>query len=104
MSSKMRSISVGRWLPRLSSKLAHDYLFLSMHIPQLPLVFLLVMNSPPSPSFIHTVYPRSTLALLRVHQVASPAGLLMAKEVLSKVRYPSILLAQQQLTTELTSP
>ena len=57
-----------------------------MHIPLLPLVFILVMNSPPSPSFIHTVYPRSTLALLRVHQVAPPAGLLMVKEVLSKVR------------------
>ncbi|PIL29205.1 hypothetical protein GSI_09254 [Ganoderma sinense ZZ0214-1] len=55
-----------------------------MHIPHLPLVFLLVMNSPPSPSFIHTVYPRSTLALLRVQQVAPPAGLLMVKEVLSK--------------------
>ncbi|TBU43716.1 origin recognition complex subunit 3 N-terminus-domain-containing protein [Dichomitus squalens] len=55
-----------------------------MHIPHLPLVFVLVMSSPPSPSFLQSAYPRSTLALLRVHHVASPAGLMMVKEVLTK--------------------
>ncbi|KAI1792398.1 origin recognition complex subunit 3 N-terminus-domain-containing protein [Ganoderma leucocontextum] len=73
---------------KFDSNVVQDVLYIcSMHIPRLPLVFILVMNSPPSPSFIHTVYPRSTLALLRVHQVAPPAGLLMAKEVLSKTLF-----------------
>ena len=57
-----------------------------MHIPHLPLVFILIMSSPPSPSFLHSAYSRSTLALLRVHQVASPSSLSLVKDVLKKVR------------------
>ncbi|KAF8558613.1 hypothetical protein OG21DRAFT_1481305 [Imleria badia] len=38
----------------------------SFAIPRLPLVFILSMTSPPTPSYIHATYPRSTLARLQV--------------------------------------
>ncbi len=56
-----------------------------MHVPHLPLVFVLVMASPPTPSYLHSAYPRSTLALLRVGQVLAPTGLATVNEVLTKV-------------------
>ncbi|KAI9057155.1 hypothetical protein FKP32DRAFT_1584688 [Trametes sanguinea] len=55
-----------------------------MHIPELPLAFVLLMASPPSLSFLHSVYPRSTLALLRVDPVVTSSGMTMVKEVLEK--------------------
>ncbi|KAH9910496.1 uncharacterized protein BXZ73DRAFT_58354 [Epithele typhae] len=55
-----------------------------MHVPHLPLVFVTVMTSPPTPSFLHTMYPRSSLALLRIREVVAPGGLAMINEVLSK--------------------
>ncbi|OBZ66967.1 Origin recognition complex subunit 3 [Grifola frondosa] len=57
----------------------------SMHIPRLPLVFLLDLSSPTTPSYIHRTYPRSTLALLRVRLVSAPSGATVVKEVLDKV-------------------
>ena len=57
----------------------------SMHIPNLPLVFVLVMASPPTPSYLHSAYPRSTLALLTVQQVLAPTGPATIKGILTKV-------------------
>ncbi|KAI0060018.1 hypothetical protein BV25DRAFT_1828445 [Artomyces pyxidatus] len=47
----------------------------SPHIPQLPIVFVLSLSSPPSPSYLHTVYPRSTMSLLRVQSFTLPSGI-----------------------------
>ncbi|KAH9898592.1 hypothetical protein C8Q73DRAFT_641438 [Cubamyces lactineus] len=58
-----------------------------MHVPQLPLVFVLLMASPPVPSFLHSAYSRSTLALLRVHPVVASSGVAMVKEVLTKTLF-----------------
>ncbi|KAG2159548.1 origin recognition complex subunit 3 N-terminus-domain-containing protein [Suillus bovinus] len=44
----------------------------SSHIPCLPLVFILALASPPSPSYIHATYPHSMLALLRVRDCPFP--------------------------------
>ncbi|OAX35042.1 hypothetical protein K503DRAFT_697611, partial [Rhizopogon vinicolor AM-OR11-026] len=44
----------------------------SSYIPRLPLVFILALSSPPSPSYIHATYPQSTLALLRMRDCPFP--------------------------------
>ncbi|KAG1740495.1 origin recognition complex subunit 3 N-terminus-domain-containing protein [Suillus paluster] len=44
----------------------------SSYIPRLPLVFILALSSPPSPSYIHATYPRSMLSLLRVRNCPFP--------------------------------
>lgn len=56
-----------------------------MHVPQLPLVFILLMASPPVPSHLHAVYPRSTLALLRIHPITVSSGVAAIKDALLKV-------------------
>ncbi|KAI0768174.1 origin recognition complex subunit 3 N-terminus-domain-containing protein [Trametes elegans] len=56
----------------------------SMHAPQLPLVFVLVMSSPPVPSYMHAAFSRSTLALLRVYSTVASSGLALVKNVLTK--------------------
>ncbi|KAL7285667.1 hypothetical protein ACG7TL_000772 [Trametes sanguinea] len=56
----------------------------SMHVPELPLAFILLMASPQYPSYLQSVYPRSTLALLRVDPVVASSGITMVKEVLEK--------------------
>ncbi|TFY63732.1 hypothetical protein EVG20_g6195 [Dentipellis fragilis] len=53
----------------------------SAHITRLPLIFILSLSSPPSPSFIHTTYPRSTLALLQIHEFTLPSG----EDILEKI-------------------
>ncbi|RPD53750.1 hypothetical protein L226DRAFT_469917 [Lentinus tigrinus ALCF2SS1-7] len=58
-----------------------------MHIPYLPLVFVLGMASPPTPPYLHSAYPRSTLALLRVQQVLAPTGVTTIKEILTRTFY-----------------
>lgn len=58
----------------------------SMHVQHLPFVFVLIMTSPPTPSYLQSTYPRSTLALLRVHQVSAPTGVATVRDVLTKVR------------------
>ncbi|KAI8995456.1 hypothetical protein BD414DRAFT_410622 [Trametes punicea] len=81
-----------------------------MHVPRLPLVFVLLMGSPPVPSYLHTVYPRSTLALLRVHFVVASSGIVMVKEVLEKAFFdpdfdPDIMLgpAMMEYITEFST-
>jgi len=48
----------------------------STRIPALRLAFLAFLSSPLSSSYIHAVYPRSTLARLRVHSMSVHAALL----------------------------
>ncbi|TFK94352.1 hypothetical protein K466DRAFT_642285 [Polyporus arcularius HHB13444] len=70
---------------KFDASVIKDVLYIcSMHVPHLPLVFVLVMASPPTPSYLHSAYPRSTLALLRVGQVLAPTGLATVNEVLTK--------------------
>lgn len=59
--------------------------FFSLHVPRLPLIFVIAMSSSPalSPSYLHLTYPRSTLALLNVHNFTVPSG----PEVLYKILY-----------------
>lgn len=80
-------ISLSYWHP---SGLAYDFDRLSLHIPQLPLVFILSSPSPPSPSYLQTTYPRSTLALLRTHKYIVPSGIKVLEEVVLKVHPSSI--------------
>ncbi|KAI0032078.1 origin recognition complex subunit 3 N-terminus-domain-containing protein, partial [Vararia minispora EC-137] len=54
--------------------IADMYHICSAHVPEIPLVFVLVLSSPPMPSFIHQAYRRSTLALLRLQIVSLPRG------------------------------
>ncbi|KAG7442905.1 uncharacterized protein BT62DRAFT_988551 [Guyanagaster necrorhizus] len=54
----------------------------SLHIPQLPLVFVMALSSAQSPSYLHVTYPRSTLAVLRIRQFHVPFGLHALEEML----------------------
>ncbi|KAK0194515.1 origin recognition complex subunit 3 N-terminus-domain-containing protein [Armillaria mellea] len=54
----------------------------SLHIPQLPLVFIVALSSAQSPSYLHVTYPRSTLAVLRIRQFHTPSGLHILEEIL----------------------
>ncbi|KZP30851.1 hypothetical protein FIBSPDRAFT_814660 [Athelia psychrophila] len=58
----------------------------SLHVPRLPLVFVLSLSPPPpaSQSYIHLTYPRSTLALLRVQNVTVPSGMVVLEEILQR--------------------
>jgi origin recognition complex subunit 3 len=60
----------------------------SLHIPHLPLIFILSLSSPPapSPSYLHLTYPRATLALLRVQDFVVPSGIDILNDILTKVR------------------
>ncbi|EED84139.1 predicted protein [Postia placenta Mad-698-R] len=55
-----------------------------LHIPELPLVYILAMSSPPSPSFLHTTYSRSTLALLSIHKFSAPLNVELIDELVEK--------------------
>ncbi|KAI0316872.1 origin recognition complex subunit 3 N-terminus-domain-containing protein [Amylostereum chailletii] len=46
----------------------------SSHVPTLPIVFVLGLSSPPSPSYIHSSYPRATLSLLQLQTFSLPEG------------------------------
>ncbi|KAI0364702.1 hypothetical protein BV20DRAFT_1039250 [Pilatotrama ljubarskyi] len=59
----------------------------SLHVPQLPLVFVLLMASPAVPSYLRSAYPRSTLALLRVHTIVASGESAAVKDVLTKLTY-----------------
>lgn len=65
-----------------SSKLPTKH---SLYIPQLPLIFVLALSSPPEPSYLHSAYSRATLALLRVHKIAVTSQLEVVEQLLSKV-------------------
>ncbi|KAF8062222.1 origin recognition complex subunit 3 N-terminus-domain-containing protein [Lyophyllum atratum] len=56
----------------------------SLYVPRLPLVFILALSSPSSPSYLHTTYPRSTLALLRVRNYTVPSGTEVLEEIILK--------------------
>ena len=55
----------------------------SLCIPQLPLIFVLALSSPPEPSYLHSAYSRATLALLRIHKITVTSQVL--EQLLSKV-------------------
>ncbi|KAF5384129.1 hypothetical protein D9615_003352 [Tricholomella constricta] len=57
----------------------------SLYIPRLPLIFIIALSSPASPSYLYTTYPRSTLALLCVRNYTVPYGTQVLEEVLTKV-------------------
>ncbi|KAH7928820.1 hypothetical protein BV22DRAFT_1126185 [Leucogyrophana mollusca] len=56
----------------------------SLSIRRLPLVFVLALASPPSPSYLHATYPRSTLSLLRVRNCSLPSSEDALHEILLK--------------------
>ena len=56
----------------------------SMHVSQIPIVFLLSLSSP-FPEYLQITYPRSTLALLRVRNFNVPSGIGIVQEILLKV-------------------
>ncbi|KAI0922909.1 hypothetical protein AcW1_002571 [Taiwanofungus camphoratus] len=56
----------------------------SMHIRRLPLVFLLALSSPLTPSYLHAAYSRSTLALLRVRIFTAPSGPAIVEQIITE--------------------
>lgn len=56
----------------------------STRIPSLRLTFLAFLSSPSAPSYIHTVYPRSTLTHLRVHSLSVQGGTSVLEGLLLK--------------------
>ncbi|PCH37494.1 hypothetical protein WOLCODRAFT_134564 [Wolfiporia cocos MD-104 SS10] len=70
---------------QLDAAVVQDALYIcSLHAEHLPLTFILGMNSPPTPSYLHSTYPRSTLSLLRVETVNAPSGRDVVEEVIMK--------------------
>lgn len=65
----------------------------SLHISEMPLVFILSLSSPPVPSFLHAKYPRSILSLLRIQTFALPAG----NELLEKIVEQVITIFQSRM-------
>lgn len=61
----------------------------SLAISRLPLVFILSMTSPPTPSYIHATYPRSTLARLQVRSCSFSTSQDVLHDILLKVKYPT---------------
>ena len=59
--------------------------FSSLYVSRLPLVFILYLSSPSSPSYLHNTYSRSTLALLRIRTFVAPSGPQVLEEILLKV-------------------
>ena len=57
----------------------------SLCIPQLPLIFVLALSSPPEPSYLHNAYPRATLALLRVHRITVTSQVDVVEQLFVKV-------------------
>ena len=57
----------------------------SLYIPQLPLVFVLALSSPPEPSYLHSAYQRTTLSLLRIHKITATSQVEIVEQLLSKV-------------------
>ncbi|KAF9224942.1 hypothetical protein BS17DRAFT_779331 [Gyrodon lividus] len=56
----------------------------SLAIPRLPLVLVLSLTSPPSPSYIHVTYPRSTLSRLQVRSCPIPSSQNILHDILLK--------------------
>ena len=81
----------------------------SLHIPSLPLTFLISLSAPPSlsstpisSSYLYQAYPRSTLSLLRIDTILVPGGKLVLNEILTKTFFdvdfePDIVLGPDAL-------
>ena len=60
----------------------------------MPLVFLLELSSPSNPSYLHTTFTRSTLALLCLQVVSAPSGIEVVRNIIYKVRFIPISLSK----------
>lgn len=58
---------------------------LSVYVPQLPLIFVLALSSPLEPPYLHSAYPRATLALLRIHKITVTSQVDVVEQLLVKV-------------------
>ncbi|KAH7886383.1 origin recognition complex subunit 3 N-terminus-domain-containing protein [Phlebopus sp. FC_14] len=56
----------------------------SISVPCLPLVFVLSLSSPPSPSYLHATFPRSMLSRLQVRNCSCPTSQDVLHEILLK--------------------
>ncbi|EPT02369.1 hypothetical protein FOMPIDRAFT_53811 [Fomitopsis schrenkii] len=56
----------------------------SLHVPRVPLVFVLGLTSPSTPTYLHKAYSRSTLALLRVCTFSAPPASSIVDQVITK--------------------
>ncbi|KAH7883061.1 origin recognition complex subunit 3 N-terminus-domain-containing protein [Phlebopus sp. FC_14] len=56
----------------------------SISVPCLPLVFVLSLSSPPSPSYLHATFPRSMLSRLQVRNCSFPTSQYVHHEILLK--------------------
>ena len=72
----------------------------SAHVPDLPLVFVLGLLSPPAPSYIHNTYPVHTLSLLDIETYSLPGGIAVLDKVIAEVfngsEYCSLSLTHSQ--------
>ncbi|KAH9829557.1 origin recognition complex subunit 3 N-terminus-domain-containing protein [Rhodofomes roseus] len=59
----------------------------SLHVPRVPLVFVLGLTSPSTPTHLHKAYARSTLALLRIRAFTAPSGQSVTEEVLARTYF-----------------
>lgn len=62
----------------------------SLHVPKIPLVFVVSLLSPQSPTYLHVTYPRWTLSVLRIQQFTAPSGLHLLEEIILGVRMTSL--------------
>ncbi|KAF9451117.1 hypothetical protein P691DRAFT_787904 [Macrolepiota fuliginosa MF-IS2] len=75
LQSEPRLLVVMHDLEQFDSSVMQDLLYIcSTRIPQLPLIFLVFLASPPTPSFIQSTYPRTTLSRLRVQSFSVQTG------------------------------
>ena len=71
---------------RFDPSVMQDMLYIcSLHVPQIPLVFVVSLLSPQSPTYLHVTYPRSTLAVLRIRQFSVPSGPRLLEEIILEV-------------------
>ncbi|KIY70248.1 hypothetical protein CYLTODRAFT_488285 [Cylindrobasidium torrendii FP15055 ss-10] len=60
---------------RFDVTVMQDFLYIcSLHIPSIPLVFVVSLLSPQSPTYLHVTYPRWVLSVLRIRQHTTPSG------------------------------
>ncbi|KAF9012862.1 hypothetical protein BDZ89DRAFT_1167180 [Hymenopellis radicata] len=68
---------------RFDPSIMQDILYIcSLHIPKIPIVFVVSLLSPQSPTYLHVTYPRSTLAVLRIRQFSVPSGAHLLDEII----------------------
>lgn len=75
LDSKSQLLVVLHDFEQFDSSVMQDLLYIcSTRIPDLPLTFLIFLISPPTPSYLHAAYPRSTLTCLRVQSFTVQTG------------------------------